>query len=259
MAWRVPEYRIERLNKKPFEAKYVEFFGWHPAMKVGEVSRTVGFDLYGSDTTPGEEYYEEQTTVKGYAVIHGVVGTEIEVKTWFTAGGCFLSTYVVEHTKEGYRVLASGFADSEIEHERYRTFLDEGESLEEWVADPNTWTAFAEEAWGDVRIDERELILPQMASGKVLEGCFQVTVGGKEYETVRTISVDYSNEKKPTVTEHYLDVNGRTVLMRCFESGEWCAKKVFDKYGARTPKEEYWLVNGEAFLHSHDIFKDYVM
>lgn len=259
MAWRVPEYTIEKINREPFEVKCVEFFGWHPEMKIGEVSRTAGFDLLGSDTMPGEEYYVEETRVKGYATIHRVVGTEIEVKTRFTAGGCYLSTYVVEYTKTGYRILASGHMDDEIDFESYNTFLDEGKSLEEWVADPDTWTKFAEKEWGNVKVDERELILPKNAGGKVVDGCFKVSLSGKEYETVRTIAVDYSNEKCPVVVEHYLDANGRTVLMRCFESGEWCAKKAFDKYGARIPREEYWLINGEAFLHSHDIFKNYVL
>lgn len=242
MVWKVPEYSIEKLNKEPFEAKCIEFCGWYAGMKPGEVSKSFGFDLFGSDTTAGNEYYVAQTTMKGYAVIHGVLGTEIEVKTRFTAGDCYVSTYVVEHTGEGYRVLASGFADSEIEHERYRTFLDEGKPLKEWVTDPDTWSPYVKEV-----------------RGKVLDGCFRVTIGSKVYETMRITVADYSNEKCPFVTERYLDVNGRTVLMRCFDSGDWYKKRAQDKYGVQIPKEEFWLIDGEAFFHSRDIFTSYIL
>ena len=89
-------------------------------------------------------------------------------------------------------------------------------------------------------------------------GRYIVTMNGKEYDTVRVVSLD-SYYGEYVCCEQYIDANGRTVLWRRFNRNDWNIDKYEKPWSEQLPNNETLTINGETYVHWYDCITDYIL
>ena len=89
-------------------------------------------------------------------------------------------------------------------------------------------------------------------------GRYTITINGKEYDTVRVLSLD-SYYGEYVCCEQYIDSNGRTILWRRFNRDDWAIDRYKKKWSEQLPDNEKLTVNGETYVHWYDCITDYIL
>ena len=71
-------------------------------------------------------------------------------------------------------------------------------------------------------------------------GRYTITINGKEYDTVRVLSLD-SYYGEYVCCEQYIDSNGRTILWRRFNRDDWAIDRYKKKWSEQLPNNESYL------------------
>lgn len=90
-----------------------------------------------------------------------------------------------------------------------------------------------------------------------IAGRFQVTIAGKEYDTVCVMDIETYNPG--VASEQYLDKNGRTILWRRFNRDDWAYNYYKQRWSEKLPDNERITVNGETYVHWYDCITDYIL
>ena len=88
-------------------------------------------------------------------------------------------------------------------------------------------------------------------------GRYNVTIGGKTYDTVCVI--DFNTYIDGAMTEQFIDGNGKTILWRRFNRDDWAIGKYKMSWSERFPNNEKLYVNGETYVHWYDCISDYIL
>lgn len=255
----MPEYTIKKLEKEPFSVRWEEMQGWQIIPRVGE---KLSWGLYDFPTRKRTEYAELE--VIGKAEVHGIEGVEIvaiqhDTEDYYRTGAIENTErrFIAQLTDTHCRVLAESHMENGVR--RCFTFLDGEEFGDNW--------GFGEDNCGnEVNLSRKGLLTRKgnTVTGSVprevldVVGRYQVTIGGKEYDTVCVMDVQCFNDA--VVSEQYIDQNGRTVLWRRFNRDDWA----IDHFGGRPwseklPENERLTVNGDLYVHWYDCLSDYIL
>lgn len=255
----MPEYTIKKLEKEPFSVRWEEMQGWQIIPRVGE---KLSWGLYDFPARKRTEYAELE--VIGKAEVHGIEGVEIvaiqhDTEDYYRTGAIENTErrFIAQLTDTHCRVLAESHMENGVR--RCFTFLDGEEFGDNW--------GFGEDNCGnEVNLSRKGLLTRKgntvtgSVSREVLDvvGRYQVTIGGKEYDTVCVMDVQCFNDA--VVSEQYIDQNGRTVLWRRFNRDDWAIDRFGGKpWSEKLPGNERLTVNGDLFVHWYDCLSDYIL
>lgn len=248
----LPEYKIEKSDKPPFEVKCEELTGGVIVPRLGECS---SLGLYYSPSSKMQGWIE--TKVIGEAEIYGIRGVEIvaiehEMENY----------YRTEITKEYERRFIAQLTDT---HSRFlaETHIEDGVRMVHTFIDDDEFT----ENWGygegncgtSIQIKHQNLIDRQTVKSEVVDivGRYNVIINGKIYDTVCVMDLNCFND--PVVSEQYVDKNGRTVLWRRFNRNNWAFDRYKKTWSEMLPDNEQLIVNGEIYVHWYDCITDYIL
>lgn len=247
----LPEYRISKIDKQPFEVCCEELKGLSIIPKPNE---SVLWGLYNFKTKQLEEYSE--TKVCGEIEIHGIEGVEIlslrhdlinkkEQKIEFAA----------QLTDTHCRYLAATYYENS--KKKHFTFLDDI-FIKNW--------GFGENNCGNeiyIKCDNRIIRESNIITTKInkefsdIAGRYKIEINGKSYDTICLMNLGHFENS--IVIEQYLDQNGRTVLWRRFNKNDLLLKKYNKTWSEMLPDNEKLLINGEIFVHWYDCITDYIL
>ncbi len=254
----LPDYTITRSDKAPFPVVWEEMMGWFIVPKLGE---TCTWGMY--DRPSGVLTEWDELSVTGRAVVHGVEGVSISVKTHNpmdcnSEGGQSEVTreFVAELTDTHCRYLAENHTRGDVRY--HYTFLDGDDFFNNWgFGEDNCGNETHIAPKGDVTREGNTVSHKNKPFLLDIVGRYEVTIGGKTYDTVCVM--DIGTYVEDMVTEQYLDKNGRTILWRRFNRNDWR----FDRYGKAwsemLPESERLIVNGETYVHWYDCITDYIL
>ncbi len=249
---KMPEYSIRRLDQEPFAVRCEELMGWMIIPRLGETSE---WGLYDQPEGILTEYCELE--VVGKASIHGVEGVEIHAKDVYVKdGGPKVSDhqFVAQLTDKYCRFLAHGWMIGDVHS--FTTFLDE--DFAGWsFGEDNCGKEVELSARGIITREGNDLTLNRRIGEYCIDlvGQYEVTIGGRTFDTVCMIDVETYDEG--VLTEQFIDRSGHTVLWRRFNIYNWHS----DRYGdwrEKLPDAERLTVNGVEYVHWYDSVTDYL-
>ena len=257
----MPEYTIEKSEKPPFEAICSELPGWLIVPRSGE---HVVFGDYEAPSGKLLDVHELKTEFE--AEIHGVRGVKIScvIKGVEPSELCSnddlserrMDLYA-QLTDTRCRFLAQGQLSDGVY--QLHTFLDGDGFSDDW--------GFGEDNCGrETHLAEKGVIVRDGDAITCKEGPYPVedVVGRytvriceKTYDTIRLVCVGPFNSK--TLSEQYIDQNGRTVLWRRFNRCDWGFERYGKPWTELLPENERLTVNGETFVHWYDSITDNIL
>ena len=251
---KMPAYTIRKLEQEPFRVRWEELMGWLIIPRLGE---QITWGLYDQPEGLLTEWMEMKVT--GKAAVHGIEGVEIHALDHYLKDGPEELTpheFVAQMTETHCRYLAHGWMTGDVHS--FTTFLDE-EFEKNWgFGEDNCGNETDIRQKGDIVRDDHTLTLQPKENNFYLDvvGRYEVTVGGKTYDTICVMDVETYDEK--VLTEQFLDKCGRTVLWRHFRGDGWHGQNWVDQM----PEAERFTVlrEGEApitYVHDYDCVSDY--
>lgn len=254
----MPKYTITRSEKQPFSVIWEELMGWFLVPKLGE---KLSWGLY---SMPERKLAEsDEMEVIGKAEVHGIEGVEITVKTnnpmeCNSEGGQkkVSRTFVAQLTDTHCRYLAESHMKDGVKH--LYTFLDGDSFLENWgFGENNCGNETHISPKGDIIRRGSTITTADKPFLLDIAGRFQVTIAGKEYDTVCVMDIETYNPG--VASEQYLDKNGRTILWRRFNRDDWAYNYYKQRWSEKLPDNERITVNGETYVHWYDCITDYIL
>ena len=246
----LPEYKIEELDKPPFNVIHEELPGMFIIPRIGE---TITFGMYDLPSRKQNGFY--QLSVTGKIRLHDVDGVIIN-KEYHDSSVSEKSTVYAQLTDTHCKYLG-GVNFNQNGEQIIITFLD---------SDFDDYYGIGEDNCGfpTHRISEGKICqTPDGLSMSVendisdIVGCFKITMNNKAYETVRII--DYQNGNNGgMLCEYYVDKNGCTVLWRRFNKNDWADSRYKKPWTELFPENERLIVNGETYVHWYDCVTDYI-
>lgn len=254
----MPEYKIERVDKEPFEVVWEELMGWMIVPKTGEKLTWGDYDMPSGKLM---EWCEMEAG--GEAEVHGIRGIEIFAKShqpweWNATDGSgdVERRFVAQLTDSHCRYLAESHVQNGVRY--YYTFLDGDLFSDNWgFGENNCGNETHLTQKGDILRNGNEVTCADKPFLLDIVGRYSVTVNGKTYDTVCVMDVG-TYESKIT-TEQYLDKNGRTILWRRFNRDDWAFGRYQKKWSEMRPDNERLIINGETFVHWYDGISDYIL
>lgn len=261
---RMPAYTIAPVNEPSFDIRAEELMGWPIVPRVGE-KRSWG--LYDAPSGIRTEYTEME--VVGRAEVHGIEGVEIiavqhDSEDYYRTGSEKLieRRFIAQLTETHVRYLAESHFENGVR--KCSTFLDGEGFLNNWgFGEDNCGALVQQSARGVITRDGTEIKVSQEAyrsQQDVLDivGRYQVTIGGKTFDTVCLIDVMCFDDT--IVSEQYLDSSGRTILWRRFNRDDWAIERFGGKpWSEQLPANERITVNGQTYVHWYDCITDYIL
>lgn len=247
----MPEYKISRSDKEPFSVVWDELWGLFIVPKLGE---KLSWGAYDTDTHKYTEGGCMEVTCP--AEVHGVKGVQIKEIRKERSGKQRTFYYTAQLTDTHCRMLAENYERDGVR--KLLTFLDEDNFLNEWGYGENNCGKQTHISNGCKIISKDcELIADNTDQLVDIVGRYIVSIGGKDYDTVRVVSLDsyYGNY---TMSEQYLDNNGRTILWRRFNRDDWAFEQYKQKWSDKLPNNERITVNGQLYVHWYDCITDYI-
>lgn len=254
----LPDYTIEPMTEPPFPVRWEELMGWFIVPRLGE---KLSWAMYDFPEKRRTELCVMEVT--GKAMIHGIEGVEISA-TEYDPMDCNRTgtpdradrTLVAQLTDTHCRILAESHTEDGVK--KLFTFLDGESFLGNW-------------GFGENNCGNETHLVPKgdiTKSGHVVTGAdkeflldvvgrYKVTVGGKVYDTVCVIDIETYNDG--TLSEQFLDQNGRTVLWRRFNRDNWAIDRYKKPWTQLLPDNERILVNGQTYVHWYDCITDYIL
>lgn len=246
------EYKIIKIDKEPFETKWNELMGW---FLVPEEGNSIRWGIY--------DYPERTLTIqydmkcRGKAEIHGITG--VKVTAIEKEGREKLERkFVAQLTDTHCRYLAESHQEDGVE--KVLTFLDGEAFLNNWGFGPDN-------IGNETNLKRKSLIqregnvVTSPAGRETMDvvGRYEVTINGKTYDTVCLMDIGVYDEN--TITEQYIDRNGRTVLWRRFNNNNqrWNFDHFEDIPEEEIKGNESIIVNGKVCYHWYDCITDYIL
>lgn len=253
---RLPEkifdYTITKTDEKPFETKWNELMGW---FLVPEEGNSIRWGIY--------DYPERTLTIQydmkcnGKAEIHGITGVKI---TAIEKEGRekLERKFVAQLTDTHCRYLVESHEEDGVE--KVFTFLDGEAFLNNWgFGTDNIGNETNLKRKGQIQREGNVVTSPANKEAMDVVGRYEVTINGKTYDTVCLMDIGVYDEN--TITEQYIDRNGRTVLWRRFNNNNqrWNFDHFEDISEEELKGNEFIIVNGRTCYHWYDCITDYIL
>ena len=256
----IPVYKIEQLKKEPFAVRWEELLGWFLIPRLGE---EISFAIY--DRPDGKCSWVHQNEVVGEAEVHGIRGVEIACRSWdyreekegmYPAKHEPERTLVAQLTDTHCRYLASTERVNGVK--KYFTFLDGDEFTGNWgFGEDNCGKEVNIVPKGDVVRNGSEITFADKKYLLDVVGRYTVTINGKSYDTVCVMDIEAN--VNGTVTEQFIDENGRTVLWRIYCQNDFLFPKYQKLWTEMLPDSETLKLNGLTYVHWYDCITDYIL
>lgn len=257
----LPEYSIAWKDEPAFPVTCEEMTGWFIVPKIGE---KLVWGMYDLPSRRLDVSYEMAVT--GPASVHGLEGVSITARVMqpqaalpendpmrgavdASTGGQEEWRFIAQE-KDGYtRFLAAEHIEGE---ERVlTTFLDGDAFMDNWgFGDDNCGMPVHLEPRGRILRTGAEITAEAGDTPIDVVGRCDVTLDGTVYETVCLMDLGMYDEG--TISEQYLDRQGRTVLWRRFNRDDWAIDRYGKKWSELLPDNEQITVNGRRCVHWYD-------
>ncbi len=251
----IPQYTITKSNKAPFTVKWEELWGLFIIPKIGE---KLTWGIYETDTKKCSEWGEMEVT--GKAMVHEIEGVEIKEyrHNHFGPGNDDKDHYYIAQLTDTHcRILAENYVKDGVR--KYLTFLDGDDFIAEWgYGENNCGKETNLSAKGKISQIDEKIIAENTDQLCDIVGRYTVTINGKEYDTVRVLSLD-SYYGEYVCCEQYLDANGRTILWRRFNRDDWNIDNYKTKWSERLPNNDKLTINDKTYVHWYDCITDYIL
>ena len=262
----MPEYKITKSEKKPFDVKWEELMGWLIVPKLGEKLTWAMYEF-------ADKKRLETTTmeVTGKAMVHGIEGVEItaiEVDPMefnqTDGNNTAYRQFVAQLTDTHCRILAQSHTENGVK--KYFTFLDGDEFLDNWgFGEDNCGNEINITVKGVITKEGNNFTCRKEKQLMDVVGRYDVEINNKIYDTVCIVDTELYNEG--VFAEQYIDKNGRTVLWRRFNQNDWNYKRYNKHYNfsgdklwsEMFPNNEQITINGEIYVHWYDCISDYIL
>ena len=249
----MPEYTITKSEEPPFAVRHEELPGMLIIPRKGEKLTFGMYDIPGRKMS-GVYFLE----VSGEIVIHGIRGTEISSDYSDSDGTKEHSVIFAQLTDSHCRYLG-GMSRGGDGVCRVTTFLDGDVFTDAYGIGENNCGFEVERCpKGLITIRDNELLTRQTDDVSDIVGRYNVTIGGKLYDTVRLVDIQSGNDSY-MLSESYIDKNGRTVLWRRFNRDDWAYKRYGKKWCEMLPDNERLTINEETYVHWYDCISDYII
>ena len=256
----LPDYTITPSDLPPFECKWEEMMGWFIVPKLGEKLSWAMYDFPERVRTEADEL-----TVTGRAMVHGIEGVEIEVRTFDPMENnqtgdddkYVQRSFVAQLTDTHCRILSETHSQGGVK--KMYTFLDGEDFLNNWgFGENNCGNETHLHQKGDITRDGNRLMThTEDETPMDVVGRYSVTINGKAYDTICVIM--HETYMGGMLSEQFIDKNGRTVLWRRFNADDW----QFDRYGKTwsemLPDSETLIINGKTYVHWYDCITSYIL
>ena len=255
----LPEYKIEKSPLEPFSVKWEELPGWMIIPREGE--RLV-MGLYDLPSRKRTEWME--TKVVGKAEVHGIEGVEIvavqhDTEDYYRTGAINETErrFIAQLTDTHCRFLAESHPENGVR--KCFTFID-NEFIKNWGFGPDNCGQETNLARKGLLTRTDTVITgclkPDLQALDVV-GRYNVTIGGKTYDTVCVMDIECFNDS--VASEQFIDKNGKTVLWRRFNRDDWAYHRYGKKWTELLPENETLTVNGDIYVHWYDCITDYIL
>lgn len=233
----MPEYKIEKSDKEPFDVVWEELMGWFLVPKLGE---KLSWGIYDMPIRKRSEYDEME--VIGKAEVHGIEGVEITFKT-HKPMECnsegnkneVSRRFIAQLTDTHCRYLAESHMRDGINC--FYTFLDGDAFISNWgFGENNCGNETHIKAKGDIVRDGNTITSADKPFSFDIVGRYTVTIGGKDYDTACVMDIETYNSG--VVSEQYPDKSGRTILWRRFNRDDWAFDRYKQKWSEKLPGNE---------------------
>lgn len=260
MPKRLPDYTIIPSELPPFECRWEELMGWFIVPKLGEKLSWAMYDFPDRIRTEADEL-----TVSGRAMVHGIEGVEIQVRTFDPMENnqtgdddrYVQRSFVAQLTDTHCRILSETHEQGGMKY--VWTFLDGDEFLQNW--------GFGENNCGNETLLRPKGIItrkgnmltarPEVNEAMDVVGRYTVTINGKTYDTVCVIM--HEAYMGGMVSEQFIDTNGRTVLWRRFNANDWRIDHYGKTWDEMLPDSEQLVINGKKYVHWYDCITSYIL
>ena len=256
----MPEYTITQRDDEPFDVVHEAIIGWGIVPRLGEKCAWAAYDFPEKKLT--ETLYLE---VKGRAEVHGIEGVEIKTveSGWDSSDNLVFADseterwFIAQLTDTHCRLLAESHIENGVK--KCYTFLDGAPFLDNWgYGEDNCGfeTHLRPHGW---IVKNGDTVTVTSDKDNIIDVCgrFDVTIGGKTYDTVCLMDIETYDTK--VMTETYVDREGRIVLWRRFNRNDWGMKRIGQLWTEHFPQNERITVNGEICVHWYDCIYDWIV
>lgn len=250
---KMPAYTIEANAEKPFSVKWEELMGWFLVPKPGE---TLSWGMYEMPSRECSHIYDMKVT--GKAKVHGIEGVELTAReaSYSNKDEVINRTFVAQLTDTHCRFLAAVRTDEDVRN--YITFLDGDEFIPRWgFGENNCGNETNLSPKGDILRNGSDITYRDQEFLLDIVGRYKVMINGKSYDTVCVMTTDAYN--CGTLSEQFLDRNGRTILWRRFNRDDWAIDRYKKKWSEQLPENEKLMVNGIPYVQWYDCITDYIL
>ena len=246
------DYSIKKIDSEPFEPEWKELMGW---FLVPEEGNKLKWGLYDFPEKTLTETFEMKCT--GKAMVHGLQGVKVEAIER-EGRSKMVRHFIAQLTDTHCRYLAESHVEDGVE--KYYTFLDGDDFINNWGFGPDN-------IGNEIHLKQKGIIkrngniIECDANAEVMDvvGRYEVTINDKTYDTVCLMDIGLYDEN--TVSEQYIDHNGRTILWRRFNKENW--RWNFDRFeqtlDEKLKDNEFIIVNSQKCLHWYDCITDYIL
>lgn len=256
----MPEYTITQRTDEPFEVIHEAIIGWGIVPRPGEKCAWAAYDF------PEKRLTETMNMeVTGRAEVHGIEGVEIKTMEsgWDSSDNLVFAMdeterwFIAQLTDTHCRLLAESHIENGVK--KCYTFLDGAPFLDNWgYGEDNCGfeTHLRPHGW---IVKNGDTVTVTSDKDNIIDICgrFDVTIGGKTYDTVCLMDIETYDTK--VMTETYIDREGRIVLWRRFNRNDWGQKRIGQLWTERFPENERMTVNGETYVHWYDCIYGWIV
>ncbi len=259
MPKQLPDYTIVPSALPPFECRWEELMGWFIVPRLGEKLSWAMYDFPERIRTE-----EDHMSVTGRAMVHGIEGVEIEVRTYNPMGSnqtgdssaYVQRSFVAQLTDTHCRILSETHERGGIKY--MYTFLDGDDFLNNW--------GFGEDNCGNetqlrpkrLVTGNRSLVTHTSEPALDVTGRYTVSINGKTYDTIRVVMTPGAYEEG-MLSEQFIDQAGRTVLWRRFNADDWRQDRYGKTWSQMLPENETLTLDGKTYVHWYDCITSYIL
>lgn len=248
----IPDYVITKIDEEPFETEWKELMGW---FLIPEEGNHLCYAIYDF---PEKKIAEEfELTCSGKAQIHGLQGVKVEAIER-SEGKEFVRHFIAQLTDTHCRYLAESHMEDGIE--KYYTFMDGEAFTNNWGFGPdNIGNEIHLKQKGEIERNGDKVVTKGDQEVMDVTGRYKVSINGKAYDTICLMDIGAYDEN--TISEQYIDRNGRTILWRRFNKND--DRWLFDGFEKadreKLTHNEKLTVNGQTVYHWYDCITDYIL
>ena len=234
--------------------------GWFIVPRLGE---KLSWAMY--DDPDGLRTEEDELTVTGRAMVHGMEGVEIQVRTFSPMennqtgddASYVQRAFVAQLTDTHCRILSETHEKGGVKY--VWTFLDGDEFLNNWgFGENNCGNEVHLRPKGDIRREGDVLTVREgVKEAMDVVGRYTVSIGGKTYDTVCVIM--HEAYMGGMLSEQFIDANGRTILWRRFNANDWQHERYGKTWSELLPQSQRLEVNGRTYVHWYDCITSYIL